>query len=409
MLARPISIYLDSSDYSILSEYEKHGAKEIYVYLKEKVASQKVEIRFSGLSILEAAHTNTEAKKYAVKRAQVMEELCGKKCLAWWYSIVQKEAVSCIRHDDLKNGSVAFQDNGHWFPTIDFNANSFTSELELQLRQMLKENVMGRNARRQLKGRIYRDGHLSPEAKAVVEASAEHSSNELAKLFPISQRFFDERILLRVICKELHPSVLREVIEEAYSSPVLFVDWVFDRYDKEKELTKWLREGGFITALEKVRVEIDALPDWAHQDANLSSLFDKKLRQKMQDTIAAVRERILLSIYSDVVTQNAYRRISARAWRKAVIEGKTKLPTLDLLLEVSREYFCANAALGANRRKLRVSDYGDIMHMAYLPHVDLFRCDGYAANLLKSVEHPHQSKIVGKLATLVDRVESMLS
>ena len=55
-------------------------------------------------------------------------------------------------------------------------------------------------------------------------------------------------------------------------------------------------------------------------------------------------------------------------------------------------------------RKLKRSDFGDMAHAAYIPHVDYFRCDAPMAECFRELGQRFQTVIVTSLNDLFERV-----
>ena len=53
-----IQVYLDSSDYSVMSDPRQPWVAEILDFLRAQVAEGHIEIRYSSLHLLEGAHVD---------------------------------------------------------------------------------------------------------------------------------------------------------------------------------------------------------------------------------------------------------------------------------------------------------------------------------------------------------------
>ena len=78
--------------------------------------------------------------------------------------------------------------------------------------------------------------------------------------------------------------------------------------------------------------------------------------------------------------------VTARDWDGIVKgSGSGRMPALDALVTACVLHIVADLRPSAQPRQPRDSDGGDMMHMMYLPYVDVFRCDGYAATIADQV------------------------
>lgn len=74
----PLQVYLDSSDYSMLSEAmhnDQHPTFETLKRLSEFVDLGLIEIRFSTIHLIEIAHLDAESKNWALRRAECIQHL----------------------------------------------------------------------------------------------------------------------------------------------------------------------------------------------------------------------------------------------------------------------------------------------------------------------------------------------
>jgi hypothetical protein len=60
-------------------------------------------------------------------------------------------------------------------------------------------------------------------------------------------------------------------------------------------------------------------------------------------------------------------------------------------------------------RKGAVSDVGDILHVAYMPYVDIYRTDGPMANVIREAKLARSTEVVGKLENLMEAIERQLA
>ena len=80
----PLQVYLDSSDYSHMSDpssslYQRYqGVKRRLIQLRDV---GKIEVRFSTAHVLEMAHTERRFRDAAMRRVETMLEICGPRVL----------------------------------------------------------------------------------------------------------------------------------------------------------------------------------------------------------------------------------------------------------------------------------------------------------------------------------------
>ncbi|MFN4165714.1 MAG: hypothetical protein ACK4GK_14145 [Ferrovibrio sp.] len=392
-----------------MSDPRHTQAAGVYQYLLEKIAAGVVEVRFSVFHPLESAHIDDDAKPMALKRAEVIKALSGKKCFLWWSELINLEAICLASGEKIDANTYAFKDDGRWFPSVDGIANDVKGILEKELRRGLAKIPLPRNQKRQYRAQFIRNGRLTKAAIEVMKPGRREVMEKVRQKFPLPDWAYDEDIFFRVAAGELHAKHLVGALEEAFADLPTFIGWAYDEYDKEKELTAWLRDGTYIRLIEEIRAEIDPLVE---RGATLGIDASEVNRQfkSMKTRIYEVRERVLWHVYSE--TREARRRkgIDRKIWEARVVKSPVgSIPSFDTMMEVSADYFTTSALSAPNRRNLLVSDYGDIMHMIYMPYVDLFRCDAYASSLASSCAKKYNTKIIKKLSELPLAIDALLA
>ena len=106
--------------------------------------------------------------------------------------------------------------------------------------------------------------------------------------------------------------------------------------------------------------------------------------------------------------------------RLAEKRGHFEFPAMDLrdLSEKAPSMFTSISVMGGiarktlqplvNERTPKTSDMGDVIHSLYLPHVDFFRTDGFAANVIREIKLPFRTTIVGNLLQLPEAINQRL-
>lgn len=163
MSARPIQVYLDSQDYSRLSE-PSLGAelRSVLDYLIQKSNERSIDVRLSLPHVMEGIAVDPRNFVYAKRRLQLMKALSHGRCLVDTFSLLRLEGanVECL---DLSES--VLRDDGVWFPGL----HSIDMELP-SLTDIFLENetfrAANRQTRRRIKAEMLRpDGRLTPKGQ----------------------------------------------------------------------------------------------------------------------------------------------------------------------------------------------------------------------------------------------------
>ena len=105
----------------------------------------------------------------------------------------------------------------------------------------------------------------------------------------------------------------------------------------------------------------------------------------------------------------ALKGISAEVWRDKVVGSKFhSIPSVDTVVEGFSHHLRRYAAPGATRH-LENSDFGDMLHLAYLPYVDAFRCDANASQIAQALAKRLGVRLLTRLQELDTILEGAAS
>ena len=252
---------------------------------------------------------------------------------------------------------------------------------------------------------IYKDGRLNWEAVEYLRPLQKGLIEQLRLEYPWPREFFDDDLLFQFVTGELPPTTLAGALERGFGDLPWFIGWAYDRHDPQRKLTKWLRDGSLAEVVSNVRARVATMVELAP----LAGRTEKDVNQLVQKNLKRVldsRSRVLWNVFSENRRTLDRAGVTKAAWQARVIDSKMgSILALDTFLQVAKEYFRDNLVIGPQERALLNSDRGDMAHTGYMPYVDLFRCDGYAANLARKTASSLGTEIVSKLTLLPDAIE----
>jgi hypothetical protein len=176
MSSGPIQIYLDSADYSNLSNpkvLEKDPRKKDTLdFLYQCVDCGVIEIRFSAFTVAEITHIDEDSKRYAVQRAKLLMDLTQGKTFRPVFDLFTQDAIylgikQTTECDTLEFPHYAYLDNNDWIDKSrwnDFSAQ-FKAETLRQCRQIITSLQLPRHQKKIAEKNFFRKGRLSPEVK----------------------------------------------------------------------------------------------------------------------------------------------------------------------------------------------------------------------------------------------------
>lgn len=251
----PIQVYLDSSDYSILSDPKKNNLSltRIKNELISLIQRRVIEIRFSIVHVLEMAHIGKENRPLALSRFKILNELCGGKTLLSIPDMENMELVRLAHHsfDPLSIKQVAI-DNGEWFPAFSIESDFFEKTIIMELFKAFKDLKLPRNERQRLKKQLTKKGRISEKILEFIPGGRELFLEAFAQEYPLTDRFKNEDLFVKLIKKEITNDELMVEFKAGLFNLENFIGWYLDRLNKSSSLPIWLRNFG---QQKKIKIE----------------------------------------------------------------------------------------------------------------------------------------------------------
>lgn len=421
--AGPPALYLDSSDYSNLAAAADPAFRDAARWkdararlLALREAGGAV-VRFSYPLVMEAYPTEERHRPLAVRRARAMSDMCGRACMRDLHGLFLEEAKALVLTGEPCRRSAGWRDDGVWHPDpgdfVTGFARDFARLNAEAVHGALKEAVpLNRKARRGLaRGLLTAEGTLSPAAAALLPPDWRRSSSEevAAKLL-LPPRAVEEEIPARVLLGELPPAALAACVREAIRDPPL----LFSRTDlgaHEGPLFGWLRKlGRAITepAEEFRDRSLRFMEDFGIERARELAAASRREERWLAEWAPDMQRRVLLALWEAEGAALGRAGVTRRAWEeRAIGSAAGTLPALNTLAEVFRLHMLAMLHPSPHPRRPQRSDAADLVHMAYMPYVDVIRCDGRAATIAAPVAERLGVRIARSVEQALDFAEAM--
>lgn len=390
-MKRPLIVYLDSSDFSVLSN-SKTRTPEVVDVESQLIYWQEqglIELRFSYVHVIEAAATEHRYSDLASNRFLQMKRLCGFNCLVDPIRILEHEATNLSKYEyvDLKN---FLNDKGDWFPNIDSSKDSVKIETIVQEQINL---IPDRKSRRlAISNSFDKNGKLKDEFRLKF-FKISPMVDEIAQKFPIPRYLIEAAV--RNYYKSGSVDSFLDALKESLSNLDNLGLWYEKDWDRISPISSYLREIGsdvkhsLITATDRFR-EITENQTGLDLDKNLiSSLANNSFDNLVKTLPSDFANKLAVSLGVDLIKEPSWELTPSLVTMGTVAGYVGKL-----------------TALGG--RKAKVSDFGDIYHAAYLPYVDIFRADGFISSAIYAAKLPFDTKVVGKFVELPEAIQEML-
>lgn len=369
----PVKVYLDTSDYSRFADIGRDGRQtklepilaEIISFADDGIA----DFRFSAIHMAEILKFTQETKEVAVRKAKLIERLCGNKCLTFISEIWKNEWI-CARSakgaGKTQGPIYAYSESGKWYPDVSGITDGLRHSVISGIKKKIQEDSkLTRPERRAILSKIIKNGQLTELAETMLADSLESIIKELRQDYPLTERFYCERMLERFIMRKLNGTVVAEELMVGIARPTHFIGWYFEKYHEAKQLPTWLLDLGdkLYSSISEMREEMPEVPQ------------DMKRRLKGHITPLFLREKIS-SAYN---AQSTNLRHRAAPPHSVDALPKGAFPSIDLVSESLHAYIVRHAL--TPQKHLR-SDGGDFAHLGHAPYVDIFRADANFSSLV---------------------------
>lgn len=427
-MIKPLQIYLDTSDYSHISNpnsplYEKY--QKTREALKYYIDEKYIEIRFSYIHVLEIIHAKIDYKGAALRRADAMLDLCGNKVLVDFQTLQFLDAKCLLQQQSKKSDTMqfpyyAYSNDGDWLPSFKELKLEIKDTINEQLKETLKETGQSRNQRRKAKKLIMNRYGLNRELLPLIELQSEQIHQQLMEKFPLTEGFYKEKIVLKFLLNEITETEFTHELQKGMQDVRNFVRCYFDRYfagDKNPYTGLIKHSSRNLENIENMRKDIMLTIDnnSEAQDyyiKNFKKIVDKN-SQKIISGINASRSNQLERMLPEYRKWDKNPNISERFWNEIVVNSQIgQLPNLDSFISILTNYFINSIRLdGKNNTfpKIKPSDWGDIRHACYLPYVTIFRSDSSFSKNINEVASKYGTIVIHKIDDLVPRIKELVS
>ncbi len=392
---------MDSSDYSNLAAAVGDGpfaARQRWLDLRTRILAAKANgravFRFSYPIVMEAYPTSPDHLAHAVGRAAVIGEVCGKDCILDFLTLVTEESKALVLRGEQFERAAAWRNDGAWHPNPDGllseSIAGFRTGLPSQLREQLKESrLLNRKARRKLELSMFsRDGTPTRQmASLFTLEQRQELSAAIGQRFHLPGSALTTDIPAKVILGELPISAMSALLGAILRDlPTLFQQEAVRKH--EGALFHWIRSTGQSVSapLREARANLLDMIGRLGLDRVRSLHAQSELESISQTWLVKLRTQLLEALWKAEHLALTSSGVTARDWDGIVKgSGSGRMPALDALVTACVLHIVAALRPSAQPRQPRDSDGGDMIHMMYLPYVDVFRCDGYAATIADQV------------------------
>ncbi|WP_066708536.1 hypothetical protein [Curvibacter delicatus] len=396
---KPIRVYLDSSDFSSLSNSTDSATwGETTSQLQEWADSGVVQFLFSAVHLTEMAPLEAKFTPAAAARADLVVRLCGRNALISFDRLAELELRNLI--DPLSSLPSVVSSEAEWYPKWGNLISPVQwAETVNQVDLTGKEQGLNREQRRSLKRQMFKRGLPKKATRELLFSNEENIDySDLLKLYPM--RLQDAQVLGRYMIGKASSEEANAAFLESLRDPRWMMRWFAEHHDKMSPFIFWLRKPAqdlneAVKSIANKSQELHRLQSTLGPNFKpdvLTSQWWTSTQEEMLQNFANRMIRVLLQDTETTVTSQQVR---------AHCPGITSF----LLSAVS----FAKDSVTENPRQPKESDFADVLHAMYAPYVDVYRTDSYMANHVRRQVETYPTTVVPKLSLLVPLLRDKLA
>jgi hypothetical protein len=396
-----IRVFLDSSDYSALSDpSQKNPALvDMLQVLLDLRDLGRVHFFYSGTVLSEMAPIDPAYTSAAEQRTDMLVRLCGTNTLAWHSTILLNELASA--YEMASPTSSVYSDIGDWYPLDVFRLlPNDQLDISKTITEVLRNSRLSRAERRKTQKQLLKHGQprLNVRDMLFVEDSKNESIDKLLTQLPMRPE--DALTLMRFYTGHATADEATSAFRSSLRDPRWMIQWFRQNHAELNEFVALLRNpanmanDAVLSAFEKAK-EIRALdhtfgPDFA--DSIITNEKCIELQDSALSNIAAQLAETMLNIKFEPLSSEVLElrcpglTVAIRSLYSAWWTATTKMP-----------------------RTPKPNDFADAVHALYAPYVHIFRADSFMAPHIQRHAARYGVKVVPKLKGIGEAVDAVIA
>lgn len=402
-----ITVYLDSQDYSILTDRRQLTPElnDIRDRLLAYSRSGSVRFVFSGVVVCEAAPLTPDSVTLAAQKADFLSDLCGENALMSLDKLIMREMLVLLgKAEPLVD---AVDPEGNWFPEIGSpdKEGDVWQHMEARLNEDLKQKGMTRQQRRAMSRKYIKNRQPRSELRILLDQQ-DYRGISAALVAQYPMRPEHANLMSKYALGRVSEEQFSEALTGSLRDPRWRMRWFATSHSLASPISDMVRKPGQELG-ELLRNLVKFLLDYANMLAALNPTGNKSsgdVRQLSKELVD-FQDRQILSIV----------RTLASRWCKTEITD-VRIEDIDSscrgLVTVLRSLYSSVWDNVGGGRKEEPSDSQpvDALHALYAPYVDVFRADSFMSpHIERQVTRRYGTTVVAKLRQLPAAIEKKLA
>jgi len=328
----PVRLYLDSSDYSVLSDPKRHTPEllDLLSHLRAWARDGKIQCLFSGTHLSEMAPLDGAHPEAAERRAALLSDLCGRSALVSQDVLFGDELRAALGETEI--GAIPRSVCGDWFPgggldIFPIGQMNVAGEVQSAIDQM----PLNRENRRKAQRVAMRKGKPRAKTHEMLKQNARTGSlEEILAIYPMRPQ--DARTIGRYLVGDATAEQANEAFLNSLRDPRWMMQWFRQHHAQLTTFTDWVR-GPAKAIMGGLKVMADQAATIRHNDKILGrKTADEWFSSRQWGTW---QDEILLSVsrrLAESLVGRSSGPLTAAAIDRSTLLGGARLPSHRALL-----------------------------------------------------------------------------
>lgn len=404
-----ITCYLDSQDYSTLSDPKRQSAAVNLTRdaLLKLAKTQQIQFVFSAAVISEAAPLNPDWSLLAELRGKLLSDLCGSNALISFDRLIDIEMAALAGKQTQPLPPDVLDPFGDWFPSIpppEFPHQTIAPWNEMRTRadEDLKALGYSRQQRRAELKKLFKHGQptaaLTEKWKRL---NLDHMLNELICQYPMKREH--ATIITQYCLGRASEQEFDQALRASLRDPHWMMKWFTTTHSLASPIADLVRKPGQELG-DMLRTLSCGMKQWAAQLIDAGELLPPTSKQ------GAITRR-WIEMQENILVNLATRFSTERQLTTTSITAKDVDLYCPGLSAVVRSIFSSVWDNIGGSRKEQPSDSQpvDAMHAMYAPYVTVFRADSFMAPHIQRQLKGHGTIVEASLLRLPSVLEDLIA
>jgi len=385
-MSDPILIYLDSSDYSVMSEPRgiRPELMKVRDACREFAVDPRVRFVYSAVHISEMAPLETHYADAAAARADLLVELCARNALIPFTQLYDLELGRLVLREE--EPIVIVSPDGDWFDMPDTDFETLRIDWQKTANSALEDMFEGRRLPRKMR-------RVAASATRKAQSNARQGRGISLEDWPFRPR--EAKVLMAFAAGGSSKEEVEEALREALRDPANMMRWFRSEKSSRSFLSNLLRKPAS-EMMTNMRQYAACFADLRQADADGVNAFLRSFNWSEK------ADEMLLKVCSSILERKDV------PWSVPAIDDIVRFCP-GISAQIRTFFGVLRAVMEGGKRMPADSAFVDSAHALYAPYVSVFRADRSMAPNIAKATNDSNVRVVRLLTEVPAIVNELLA